>query len=173
MSKFSIYMMLPTLASTLAWSCSNKPVAPSQGHEDHRIEEGPARDDLINAVRYSVESKTTVQKSPQRRGVQHSCTQYDVDLDPNAKRNPELARCPRVGAIYETFDTVYVDQAVRCVSLPAPSPAWNVSQLRPDSWRVTYGGSSWIVTKLNGSANNASGIRISSFYFSVVANQAC
>jgi hypothetical protein len=62
----------------------------------------PSREDLIQAVRNSVAGKEYVEQVaktrsvPHQEEVVHTCTQYDVDLDPYAKHNPELAKCPRV-----------------------------------------------------------------------------
>jgi hypothetical protein len=164
-------LIVLTLSATLL-SCSSKPTF-SVNKDRSTPPEGPSRDDLINAVRRSVESKTIVQQVPQQRTKTNICSQYDVEADPNAKHNPELARCPRAGATYTTIETDYVSQNVKCPGLPASSTGWDVSKVGPDSWRVSNGGSSWTVSKTEGRTDDAGSVHLSSFTFKVNAHQPC
>ena|ERR1700739_3521785 len=134
----------------------------------------PSREDLIEAVRKSVEAKNYSESVPQSERRSHTCNQYDVDADPNAKNNPELARCPRVGATYWTTEPIYVNQSVHCQSLPGPQLGWTVNQRTSDSWLVSYSGSAWDVSKVEGtSVNQNDSVRVSKFSFFVTAHQKC
>lgn len=126
----------------------------------------PSREDLIEAVRKSVEGKKYSESVPESQRKQHTCSQYDVDTDPNAKHNPELARCPHVGATYWTTETTYVNNSLPCQTLPGPQSGWTVSQRTNDSWRVSYSGSSWDVAKTSGtSVNEQDSVSVSKFAF--------
>jgi len=134
----------------------------------------PSREDLIEAVRKTVEGKSYSESAPQSQRQLHTCSQYEVDIDPNAKHNPELARCPRVGATYWTTGTIYVNNSVPCQPLPGPQFGWAVSQRTSDSWLVSYSGSGWDVSKIEGtSANERDSVRVSNFGFLVTAHQKC
>ncbi len=134
----------------------------------------PSREDVIEAVRKNVEAKNYSESVPQSQRQSHTCNQYNVDADPNAKNNPELASCPRVGATYWTTETIYVNQSVHCQSLPGPQLGWAVNQRTSNSWLVSYSGSAWDVSKVEGtSVNVGDSVHVSKFSFLVVAHQKC
>lgn len=110
----------------------------------------------------------------EQRQVTRRCSQLDVDLDPYMPRNPELAKCPRVGATYHEWESVPVQEQRDCQPLPATTSGWSVQPTGSDRWRASYGGSTWNVEKLSGgSASQGDTIRVSSFTFSIVPNQDC
>jgi hypothetical protein len=134
----------------------------------------PSREDLIEAVRRSVEAKSYSESVPQSQRWSHACSQYDVDVDPYAKENPQLARCPYVGATYWTTETIYVNQFVHCQTLPGPQFGWTVNPRTSDSWLVSHSGSAWDVSKVEGtSANQGESVHVSKFSFLVVPHQKC
>lgn len=134
----------------------------------------PSRSDLIQAVRNSVRGKTYTMEVPEQRAVQHTCSQVDVDLDIHAKHNPELARCPHVGATYQTQETVYVSQLQPCQEPSGSDDSWSVNEMGEDTWHVSQAGRVWIVRKIEGSSANIGDIvRVSGFAFAIEPQQAC
>jgi len=134
----------------------------------------PSNNDLIEAVRNSVAGKTYAESVPRTEQQQHVCSQMDVETDPNAKHNPELARCPSVGHVYYTPVTTWVNEQRTCDSLPGAAVGWSVMPVREDVWRVSQSGSSWDIQKLEGQAANAGNvIRFSGFAFTITAHQKC
>ena len=109
------------------------------------------------------------------------CSQFDVDLDPYAKRNPELAKCPRVGATYWVNETIQVKESHSCGSLPGPDAGWQVQEIGSDKWRVSISGSAWDLTKLEGESKGQKidakivqvHIRGSQYAFIIAAHQEC
>src|SRR5262245_12509935 len=90
--------------------CRSVPSNGGHNSSSEPITSEPSRDDLIQAVRNDVNGKTYYRTSnkPVTRYERrpHSCSQFDVDRDPYMPRNPELARCPRVGATYWVNETI-------------------------------------------------------------------
>ena len=108
----------------------------------------PSKEDLIQAVRNHVSGKTYRKPSFETRRRSRTCSQMDVDRDPHAKRNPELARCPHVGATYWVNERVSVQKRHTCPQPPGPSQGWSVQKLSSKQWRVSNSGSSWNLTHL-------------------------
>jgi len=134
----------------------------------------PSRENIIEAVRHSVEGKTHVVTAQRQEPQVHRCDQNDVDRDPYMPHNPELAKCPSVGATYTTWQTVTEHQTQRCEPLPGPEYGWHVQELGDDKWRVSLGGSSWDVQKLSGAAaKGPEQVNVSSFEFSINPHQDC
>jgi hypothetical protein len=145
----------------------NEPTPPPITHE-------PSNNDLIQAVRNSVAGKTYAESVPRTEQQPHTCSQMDVETDPYAQHNPELAKCPSAGHVYYAPVTTWVDEQRPCASLPDPSFGWSVMPLRENLWRVSQSGSSWDVEKLEGQAANAgNAIRFSDFAFAITAHQKC
>ena len=139
-----------------------------------RQTEEPSQADLIQAVRNSVAGHTYPQPVSHTEWKTHVCSQYDVDLDPNAKHNPELARCPYAGKTYSVSEVVSTTESRPCQSSSAPDSAWSVQSYGNDSWRVSVYGSAWDVTKLTGQANSVGdAVRVSQFAFSIKPHQPC
>lgn len=166
-----------------AGGCSRRPS--SKHTEQIQPEFGePSREDLIEAVRNSVAGKSyteTVQQTksvPRTERRAHTCTQYDVDLDINAKRNPELAKCPHAGATYWVDETVYVNETTDvpqtriCESLPGPESGWSVMPSGNDTWRVSYAGKSWDVKK-ESFKGVPGAVSIKRFEYTIKSNQPC
>jgi hypothetical protein len=99
----------------------------------------------------------------------------DVDFDPYMPHNPELAKCPYEGKTYTDWESVSRPETRTCPSLPeANQPGWYVEDLGEDRWRVSRGGSTWDVEKIEGGAANVGDvIKVSSFAFAIKAHQAC
>jgi hypothetical protein len=142
-----------------------------------RIEKSdePSRDDLIKAVQNHVASKTyekTTHKVEQRP---RRCSQIDVDLDPHAKRNPELAKCPYVGATYFVSETVPVRRRYECKR--PPDHGWSVQKIGSEKWRVSNSGSTWDLTKISSKSVDVDVIYIhvrgSKSAFKIAAHQEC
>ena len=140
----------------------------------------PSQEDIIEAVRRSVNGKTYSVSVPSSRqeSVEHTCSQMDVDLDPYMPHNPELARCPKVGATYKTWITVDESetQTRTCEPLPEQDAGWHVEEAGDNKWRVSINGSTWDVEKLDGaSANVGEYVAVSDFAFMVTPypNQDC
>jgi len=134
----------------------------------------PSREDIIQAVRRSVEGKTYTVMTVRQESRLHTCSQYDVDFDPYMPRNPELAKCPYVGATYTTWESVTEPETRTCDSLPGPEYGWRVEELGNDRWRVSQSGSVWDVEKLDGSsASVGEVVRVSSFSFAIKPHQDC
>ncbi len=98
---------------------------------------------LIGAVRRDVDGKTYPVTATRQDQQPVPCSQVDVDLDPNMPHNPELAKCPRVGASHMRMETVTYTETRRCGALPEPGPGWQVVSLGKNRWRLTYAGSAW------------------------------
>jgi hypothetical protein len=120
-----------------------------------------SNNNIIEAVRQSVSAKHFTESVWQTQRQPHTCTQLDVERDPRARDNPELARCPRVGATYYTDQQTQSSTSVQCPSLPGPQMGRTVSAKGPDSWWVSQAGNSWAVRRAGKGA------------FSVVAHQRC
>jgi len=134
----------------------------------------PSSADLIQAVRNSVIGKTFSRQGSRWEQQQRTCSQFDVDMDPNAKHNPELAKCPRVGAVYRVPVMVPTTETVGCPPLTAPDSEWTVQKVGPNAWRLSQSGSAWDVTKIEGQSNSAGKtVRTSRFNFAVNSHQAC
>jgi hypothetical protein len=173
---FPVFAMVAVLTS----SCSRNVTS-----EIHPESQEPANEDLIEAVRNSVAGKTYTTSAHVARSVagttreSRTCTQYDVDADPNAKNNPELARCPRVGATYwvvvptTVAETTDVPETRNCESLPGPQYGWTVEPTGNDTWRVSYGGKSWNVEKKSFNAQSAPGMNSKRYEFAVTTDQPC
>jgi hypothetical protein len=163
--------------------------SPSNG--DHKsssepITTEPSQADLVQAVRNSVNGKTYSRTSTASKPVMryerraHFCSQLDVDRDPYMPRNPELAKCPRVGHTYWTNEPVTetepqtVTETLRCPTLPGPEFGWSVVQVSDDTWQVSVSGSTWDVTKVDGGAVGVPGVvRVSKFTFTIKPHQDC
>ncbi|MDM9384150.1 hypothetical protein QUB80_26085 [Chlorogloeopsis sp. ULAP01] len=138
------------------------------------ISTDPSREDVIQAVRNSVRGKTYTVEVPEQKSVQRTCSPIDVNNDIHAPRNPELARCPRVGATVQTWKTVYVSKTQTCEEPPGAEFGWLVNDIGDDTWRVSQAGSVWIVKKLEGaSAGVKDVIRVSGFTFTIEPQQDC
>ena len=125
-------------------------------------------------MRRSVEGKTYTVTTSRQEPKTHTCSEYDVDRDPYMPHNPELAKCPRVGATYTTWETVPERQTRRCEPLPGPEYGWHVQEAGADKWQVSLGGSVWDVEKLSGAATSAGKqITVSNFAFSINPHQDC
>ncbi len=134
----------------------------------------PSSADLIQAVRDSVSGKTYPQQVSHTEQQRHTCTQEDVELDPNAKHNPELARCPHVGAVYAVPVTTWATETRPCAALTAPDSVWSVQKTGNDTWRLSQFGSVWDVTKQGGQASSVgTTVRVSQFGFGINAHQPC
>ena len=132
----------------------------------------PSREDIIQAVRRSVEGKTYTENVSQQEPTTRMCSEMDVETDPYMPRNPELAKCPRVGAPYTTWQTVTKPEVRECKSLPGPESGWNVQALPPDRWRVSRGASVWDVEKTSGRRVEKA-VTVSSFTFAITPHQNC
>lgn len=138
------------------------------------ISKEPTRDDIIQAVRRSVNGKTYQDTETQQEARWHTCSQIDVDRDPYMPHNPELARCPYEGARYTTYETVTDRVTRKCKSLPDAQFGWHVEKTSDNHWRVTQSGKEWRVRKLEGgSANVGDTVRVSSFRFLITTDGPC
>lgn len=138
------------------------------------ITSDPTRTDIIEAVRDSVNGKTYTATIFRDEAVFHTCSQMDVDMDPYMPHNPELAKCPSVGATYTTWETYTEYETRTCEALPGPEYGWYVEELGDDKWRVTYSGSVWDVEKLEGgAASMGDTVHVSGFVFKITAYQDC
>jgi hypothetical protein len=120
----------------------------------------PSNQDLIQAVRSYVNGKTRTETQTYTEQVtemqpeRHSCTQTQVDADPHATSNPELAKCPHFGATYEKLVPVNVPETrtrtviQKCETLS--EYGWNVQKLDNDTWRVSHSRGVWDVNKVKG-----------------------
>jgi len=138
----------------------------------------PSRDDLIRAVIGHVSGKTYNKTTYENRGRSRRCSQIDVDLDPHAKRNPELAKCPHVGATYWISERVPVQKQYKCKTPPPLSDhTWSVRKISSNKWRVSCYGGSWELIKISSKSVNADVIYIrvreSNNAFRIVAHQDC
>lgn len=133
-------------------ACNRATTLPLQVTHDTHTEstEDPTREVIIQAVR-DVNGQTISVKDWHWETRPHSCSQMDVETDPNAKNNPELARCPHVGATFN--EQVQVEKNVNrpCTPLDGPNAAWYVQKVAPDQWTVSLGGKGWRVDQLAGS----------------------
>lgn len=64
------------------------------------ISQTPTRDDIITAVQNHLSGKTYTKIVYVQERRPRRCNQEDVRTDIHAERNPELAKCPYVGATY-------------------------------------------------------------------------
>ncbi len=134
----------------------------------------PTRENIVEAVRRNVEAKTHDVTTHRQEPKVHTCSDYEVASDPYMPHNPELAKCPRVGATYTTWETVPERQTRRCEPLPGSEYGWHVQDVSHDKWLVSLGGSSWDVEKLSGAATSADKpINMSSFAFAITPHQDC
>jgi hypothetical protein len=106
--------------------------------------------------------------------VTRHCSQIDVDMDIYMPNNPELAKCPEVGAVYYEEQSYTETVTKQCDSLPEPSSAWSVQETGSDKWRVGYGGDTWNVELVSGGSSSVGDtVQVSSFTFVITTNQAC
>ncbi len=134
----------------------------------------PSREDIIQAVRRSVEGNTYTVTSSRQERIIRTCSQIDVDFDPYMPGNPELAKCPRVGATYKEWETVYDSETRTCESLPNVDAGWYVEEIGDNKWRVSLSGSVWDVEKLDGaSASVGDYVEVSGFTFKISSDQGC
>lgn len=134
----------------------------------------PSRKDIIQAVKRGVEGKTYTVSTSHEEPIIHRCSQQDVDFDPYMPHNPELAKCPSVGATYTEWKTVHENKTLQCAYLPNVDAGWYVESKGDDRWQVSISGSTWDVKKLNGaSANTGDYVRVSSFTFMITPHQDC
>lgn len=160
------------LGSTVLVGCggSNQPSVPSIP----TITTTPSREDIIQAIRRSVDGKTYSVTTEHQESQLHTCSQFDVDLDPYMPHNPELARCPSVGASYTTWETVTERETRSCQPLPDPEYGWYVEEVGQNRWKVSLSGSEWSVEKLDGASASAGDyIKVSGFSFAIQAYQDC
>lgn len=108
----------------------------------------PSRGDLIRAVRSHVSGKTYNKTTHEYRQISRSCGQIDVDFDPHAKRNPELAKCPHVGATYWVSERVPVRKRYKCKTPPLDQ-GWSVRKISSNKWRISNSGRKWDLIKIN------------------------
>lgn len=166
MTLFIIFAMLSSIV-LIGCGGNDRPTIPT-------ITTTPSREDIIQAVRRSVEGKTYLVTENQQESTLHTCSQIDVDLDPYMPHNPELAKCPYVGATYTTWETVTEHQTRNCESLPDPEYGWYVKEIGKDKWQVSLSGREWNVEKLDGaSASAGEYIKVSGFTFAIQAYQDC
>ena len=151
----------------ILWCEDSKPATPTPQSS------GPARDDLVRAVKNHVSSKSYEERVTQVVEVSRRCTQADVDRDIHMPNNPELAKCPRVGATYLVRRNQTTRIARPCAGLPGSESGWSVSNLGNNRWRVGLGGSSWVLTQLSGQVQGNGVTRVASFAFRIEANQRC
>ena len=125
-------------------------IACNKSSDDNRVSSGSARaptprsdsptnGELIDAVVRAAanDKKTTTRHRHIERT--HVCSEYDVARDPYMPKNPELAKCPRVGRRYSVRESQPYTEEVRCPALPTSHGAWTVTRLRDDQWRLrTY-----------------------------------
>lgn len=139
-----------------------------------RVSATPSDDDLVRAVRSHLSGKAYVEQGWTFETRRRTCSQVQVDMDIHAKHNPELARCPYVGASYE--DRVRVPTTTRkpCPSPPGPGPHWLVSKAGSSTWRVSTGGRVWEVTKVTGGSASAKDVvTVGAWQFTIRAHQEC
>lgn len=133
----------------------------------------PEDKDIIQAVRNGVNGRTYTTTAGRWESQDHQCTHQEVASD-IYKNNPRLAKCPEVGHVYQKRQYVSETETHRCGTLP--ETGWTVTSLEEDSWRASHGGSSWIVTKVDGGRAAVEGwieIGVSDFSFWVKPNQDC
>lgn len=119
-------------------------------HDSHtESTDDPTPAVIIRAVRDSVNGKTYSAQVARREMRDYGCSQLDVERDPNAKHNPELARCPHVGTFSE-WKTVWVSENRPCPTLNDPDSAWHVQASGPGAWKVSLYGKGWRVDKFQG-----------------------
>jgi hypothetical protein len=170
------------LIAFLSVACDGKQTASSRRPTAQSVSDEPSTEELINAVRSYLSSKMMVeQRGPNDVpghwvSERHSCSQLDVDRDPYMPQNPELAKCPRVGAVRETR-LWKAGESTHASKLPCPVPAagpgWDV-RTSGDDWEITYGGRRWKLRKASGSAVGVEGVvRVAAFVLSVTSFQEC
>jgi len=138
------------------------------------VSSDPDRSDIINAVRRGVNGKTYTERVVRWETVRRTCSQMDVETDIYMPNNPELAKCPRVGATYTEQQSYTETMTQRCAALPDASASWSVQETGSDRWRVGYGGRLWNVELISGSASNLGDVvQVSSFSFVITTNQDC
>lgn len=161
----TLTLVAPVVVVTLCLigGCGGNHARPSS--PEGPVSETPSRENIIEAVRHSVEGKTyevTTQSEPTR----HTCEQFDV--------NVHRYGCSFVGQPYTTSETVPQHQTKHCGPLPGPDYGWQVTETGSDKWRVSQAGSVWDVEKLNGAAiNGGEAVNVSSFSFSIHPHQNC
>lgn len=175
-TRLVLFTITVALMTASCRSCTDTPPTgngnstspPTSGTEPVRSE--PTREEIIEAVRRGVNGKKYEETVYRQEQVTHTCTQQDVDLDPRMPNNPELAKCPRVGATYTRWERVPKTETRECPQLP--TSGWNVRKVREDHWRVSRGGSIWDVEKTGGAAVEQV-INVSGFSFSIAPHQKC
>src|SRR5690349_12711704 len=147
------------------YGCDHKgPVSPNPPSPP--ISSTPSRENIIEAVRHSVEGKTYEVATEREESTVHTCEQYDVDV--------HRFGCNSIGQTYTTSEAVPARETKHCEPLPGPEHGWQVTETGSDKWRVTLAGSVWDVEKLNGAAISGGGaVNVSSFSFSIQPHQSC
>lgn len=144
------------------------------GIPNGEVSSEPNDEHIVKAVQSSLNGKTYKEFITKNEPKWRTCTEYDVALDPYAKNNPELAKCPHAGKRYRESNFVTVVETKKCA--PIPEAGLQVVSLGNDQWQAIYGGNRWTVTKLDGSQTSAGEIieiSISNFRFQVNAHQDC
>lgn len=177
LAAFSVAVTLGAVPSAQA-ACSwwevlwcNEPPPPSR--PSVVIARGPDKADLIRAVQGHLGAKTYTEYVVRRVAKRRYCSQYDVDRDPYMPRNPELAKCPRIGASYTVYQDERVPEERNCPEPSGGSAAWSVTDLGNDHWRVATGGSSWVVRLISGQKSSVGSTTASDFRYQISANQGC
>lgn len=83
MTLFIIFAMLSSIV-LIGCGGNDRPTIPT-------ITTTPSSEDIIQAVRRSVEGRTNLVTENQQESTLHTCSQIDVDLDPYMPHNPKLA----------------------------------------------------------------------------------
>ena len=168
-----LFVLLCLLAVVILSACEDNS---SSSSKPPVVSKEPSENDITEAVRRSVNGKTYQVETTKQRNAYRTCSQQDVDLDPNMPRNPELARCPRVGHRYQVTESYTVTETRRCSSLPQAGAeyGWRVADNGKDRWRVSNTGRVWDVSLLGGGAVNIEdAVKVSSFTFKIEPHQDC
>jgi len=127
----------------------------------------PSRDELIEAVRSSVNGKTYPETVLKPQEQTRPCTPTDARY--------HTYGCV-TGGTYRVTVQVPTTEYRPCPTLPGPDPSWNVQSLGNNKWRVSRTTSRWDVEQTAGSPAKAGGaVTAGSFSFSIVPapNQPC
>ena len=178
-AKLALFAIAVSLMTAGCRSCTGNTPPSGNGNSSSpgtsgpgSVRSEPSREELIEAVRRSVNGKKYEEFVTRQEQVTHTCTQRDVDLDPHMPRNPELAKCPRPGATYTRWESVRKSETRECPSLPDPSAGWNVREIGENRWRVSRGGSAWDVENRGGRAVDQA-VNISGFSLYITPHQKC
>jgi hypothetical protein len=170
-TKLVIFATAVALMTAGCRSCADNG-SPQRNDDSATVRSEPSREHIIEAVRRSVDGKKYEETVYRREQVTRICSQQDVDLDPYMPRNPELAKCPRAGARYTTWENVPRRETRECASLPGTESGWNVQEVARNRWRVSLGGSVWDVENKEGAAVEQ-GVKVSTFLFAITPHQKC